>query len=107
MPYMNIFRPMMAACLLSRVVFAQPESASARFDVISIKKGDGVTMSANLPIKDGRIKFTDVTIKDILSVAYPVDFLHMFGGPAWVNSEKYDVEAVADDAAVSTERYHQ
>src|SRR6185312_14171394 len=66
-----------------------------------------VAMSANPPIKGGRIRFTDVTLKDILSVAYPVDILHMFGGPAWISSEKYDVEAVADDAAVSTERYHQ
>ncbi len=97
----------MLAYLVSQLIYAQPESGKARFDVISIKKGDGVTMSANPPIKDGRIKFTDVTIKDILSVAYPVDFLHMVGGPAWVNSEKYDIEAVTDDVAVSAERYHQ
>ncbi|HEY4084596.1 MAG TPA: TIGR03435 family protein [Bryobacteraceae bacterium] len=104
---MNIFRPMIVACLASQFVCAQPQSATARFDVISIKKGDGVTMSANPPIKGGRIKFTDVTLVDILSVAYPVDVLHMFGGPAWVSSEKYDVEAITDDVAVSTGRYHQ
>src|SRR6185312_13644003 len=104
---MTIFRAIILTCFVSQFVCGQPDSAKARFDAISIRKGDGVTMSANPPIKDGRIKFTDVTIKDILSVAYPVDFLHMFGGPAWVNNEKYDVEAVTDNVPVSTERYHQ
>ena len=85
-------------------VFAQ----SASFDVISIKRNTSLSgFAANPPLRGGRLKYTNVTVKEMLSVAYPVDLLHMSGGPSWLDNEHYDVEATTTEQSVSEDRYRE
>ncbi len=85
-------------------LLAQPAS----LDVVSIKRNTSLSgFAANPPLKGGRLKYTNVTVKEMLSVAYPVDLLHMSGGPSWLDNEHYDVEATTTEQTVSEERYRE
>lgn len=94
--------------LVSHSISAQSAPLVQAFDVVSIKRNTtSSSFAANPPLKGGRIRFTNVTLKDMLSVAYPVDELHMYGGPAWIDNEHYDVEATTTELSASDDRYHQ
>ncbi len=85
-------------------LLAQPAS----LEVVSIKRNTSLSgFAANPPLKGGRLKYTNVTVKEMLSVAYPVDLLHMSGGPSWLDNEHYDVEATTTEQTVSEERYRE
>jgi uncharacterized protein (TIGR03435 family) len=43
-------------------------------------------------------KATNVTLKDLLEVAYDLPDVQMFGGPAWITTAKFDLEAKSDSA---------
>ncbi len=89
--------------------FGQSSSATTGFDVISIKRDTIPANGASTPpLQAGRVRFTNVTIKDIMSLAYyPIDIFHIHGGPAWMETERYDMEAITSERGVSEERYHQ
>lgn len=76
---------------------------TAEFDVASIRQNKP---SGNRPTivrirsrdDDGRLYATAVTAKMLMQVAYDVLDMQMEGGPGWVDSERFDIQAEADDA---------
>jgi len=44
----------------------------------------------------GRLSVVNMTLKDLLTVAYEVRDFQILGGPSWINSERYDIEAKTD-----------
>ena len=96
------------AFVLSNIAFAQPDVSPARFDVVSIRRNNtSSNFAANPPLRGGRLKYTNVTLKEMLTVAYPVDLLHIRGGPGWTDGERYDVGAISSESSVSGQRYRQ
>lgn len=96
--------------MASLALLAQSASVSVGtgFDVVSIRQDRTFgKFAATPPLAGGRLRFRNLTIKDIMSLAYPVDILHMYGGPAWIGAERYDIEAVTSESAASEDRYHQ
>jgi len=81
-------------------VQSQPQNTAAsrayEYDVASIKlskpSDGGITVVGMMPTPDG-FSATNITIRDLLNVAYGVMPYQISGGPGWVESEKYDVEA--------------
>jgi uncharacterized protein (TIGR03435 family) len=77
--------------------FAQQQpSLRLTFDVISIKPNhSGVTWSPASPIKDkiGRYTARNVTLKSLITWFYGVYETQIVGGPRWLDSDRYDVEA--------------
>jgi uncharacterized protein (TIGR03435 family) len=71
----------------------------ASFEVASIKPNTTVdfrgTRMQTLP--GGRLTITNTPLFMIIAAAYQVPFqsMRISGGPAWIRSEKYDIEAVA------------
>jgi len=63
------------------------------------------------PLQGGRLRFTNITVKDVMSLAYyPIDPPHTKGGPAWIaldSDARYDIEATTEERVVTEERYHQ
>ena len=87
-------------------------SPSAGFDVISVRRNvSGAKPEVTPPLQYGRLRFTNVTVQAIMSLAfYPLDFDHIKGTPAWTSigtGERYDIEATTEERVVSEERYHQ
>ena len=89
----------------------QSPPASTGFDVILIKRNvSGANGASTPPLQHGKLRFTNVTVKDVLSLAYyPIDPRHMKGGPDWIglSGERYDVEATTEERVNTEERYHQ
>src|SRR5262249_232720 len=58
------------------------------------------------PIPRGRCIFNWMTLKDLIGVAYGVEATkrdqNILGGPSWILSERYHVEAVAPNPATVT-----
>jgi uncharacterized protein (TIGR03435 family) len=46
----------------------------------------------------GRCTPTDVTAKNLIGLAYGVEDFQVFGGPSWIDSDKFDIEAKVDDS---------
>jgi len=66
------------------------------FDVTSIKPSASVDdgYSINTP-PGGRFVARNITISTLIQVAYDIRLYQLSGGPGWVDSERYDIEAKA------------
>ncbi len=81
---------------------AQAPSASGAplpsFEVASIKPNRSGDRRIALMMPPGRISAKNVTTKFLIEYAYNVKDPQISGGPGWINSERYDVEAKVSDA---------
>src|SRR5260370_11687319 len=97
---------MLVVCLGAwELIWAQPQSP-ASFEVASIKLHPGpITLSSDPAIRGARVTATASTLRDLITSAYHVRYDQLSGGPGWMSSEHYDVEAKAEgDGALTVER---
>jgi uncharacterized protein (TIGR03435 family) len=83
-----------------------PAVAKPSFDVISIKPTAPGSRGGGGGPRGDRYTMSGVTLRALLGSAYqrlstgvPVAPLQIIGGPAWIDSERYDVQATADCSA--------
>ncbi|HEY4089236.1 MAG TPA: TIGR03435 family protein, partial [Bryobacteraceae bacterium] len=98
--------------LVPFLVPAQAPPPRAGFDVISVKRNLSDSRSeVTPPLQHGRLRFTNVTVQAIMSVAfYPLNFDQIKGAPDWTSistGTRYDIEATTQERPVTEERYHQ
>jgi len=82
---------------------AQPARDALQFDVVSIKPtppGDDKVLVELLPDGDTFHAFHGATVRVILRAAFDVEDERIIGGPSWMNSDRYDIEAkvIPEDA---------
>lgn len=68
-------------------------SARAAFEVASIKPNKSGGETYLRPTVRGTLNARNVSLRALIQSAYEVDEWQMAGGPAWIDSDKYDVEA--------------
>lgn len=99
----------LAILVISIVAFGTSPYIAAQvpgpsFEVASVKRSDptppGQSMRIRLPMAQpgGRWFAQNVVFRQILQAAYP-EFTHhtrIVGGPSWINSQKFDIDARAD-----------
>src|SRR5262245_25009953 len=76
----------------------QTETKPAAFEAASIKINNAA--DARMAIRNspgGRVSMTAVTLKQMIQSAYRVREFEIVGGPTWVQSDRFDVEAKADE----------
>jgi uncharacterized protein (TIGR03435 family) len=71
-------------------------SAQPAFEVASIKPNTSGDANRLIRPSPGRLSVTNMTIKDLLMFAYQVRDFQISGGPGWINSDQYDIEAKAE-----------
>ena len=77
------------------------EQKPLTFEVASIKPADGFATrpgrlgSVNVPMTPGRLVARNASLKDLIRDAYSLDDYQVFGGPTWLSSERFTVEARA------------
>src|SRR5262245_18973653 len=72
--------------------------ASFEFAAATIKPNvAGDHRSAIQIAPGGRLNVTAATLKDLIRTAYRVEEFQVIGGPAWVSSDRWDVQAIADE----------
>lgn len=76
---------------------AQSPNVRAQFEVASIKPHPGIGNLVHIqPYPGGRLVVENFTLRLLMQNAYGVQPFQILGGPGWINSERYDVEAKAD-----------
>lgn len=74
--------------------FAQ-DSGKPKFEVASVKISNSLTASSRFRTIGGDIDGKNVVLKLLLSYAYGVEGFNITGGPAWINSGRFDIQAKA------------
>ena len=70
----------------------QPHEA---FGVVSVKVAKPGTRGSGMTPTPAGVKMQNVTVKDMIGEAYHVYDMQIAGGPKWIESDRYDVEAKA------------
>jgi uncharacterized protein (TIGR03435 family) len=75
------------------------------FEVASIKLNRSADLMTRVDAPKGRFIATGITAKDLIAWAYagislPLRDNQLSGGPSWINSERYDIDAKLDDLQV-------
>jgi bla regulator protein blaR1 len=72
------------------------DSASASFEVASVKRSDPNATKTRVSIAPGgRFTATNATVKMLIRQAFDLRDYRISGGPQWLDSENYDIEAKA------------
>jgi bla regulator protein blaR1 len=88
-------------CVLSSVVVAafphaQTSMPAERFEVASVKPYKGpLTMISSNTEPGGRFVAQQQSLKDLVTLAYRVRDSQILGGPSWIASDRFDVNAMA------------
>jgi uncharacterized protein (TIGR03435 family) len=97
---LNSFRLGGFVAVLLAVAAARPFAQSPplqRFAVASIKPYKGpVTMISANPQPGGRFVAQQQSLRDLIGLAYKVRDSQIVGGPAWIGTDRFDINARAD-----------
>jgi uncharacterized protein (TIGR03435 family) len=78
-------------------VFGQPPAALPHFEVASIKPNPSPSLRHVLiPPKGGRFSTRSASLRLLIQNAYNVESFEIFGGPDWMNTVGFDIEAKAE-----------
>jgi bla regulator protein blaR1 len=95
--------PLIVGLLSDRPSLAQSQGAGTQaFEVASIKANrTGARNSGFRRFTGGQLDATNVTLKMLISFAYDISQDQILQGPAWLDSERYDVLAKPDRSSGS------
>ncbi len=82
-------------------------TGTLRFDVASIKrnKGDGQTVLVRAPrfLPGGSFEAVNVTLGSVIRLAYGLQDFQIVGGPKWLDSDRFDIQARGPQGATESE----
>lgn len=83
---------------------SQPATPLA-FEVASVKLNKSDRQRGMEFLPGGRLTATNIPLQHIIATAYnlpPFDSARLSGGPDWIRSERYDIQATAEKGAIPT-----
>jgi len=103
---MRISAMLSIAAMAAGVLFVAAQTTPRpSFEVASIKpyadSAGPVFYGYRLAPGSPRLTFSGVTAKELLKYAYRINDFQIIGGPDWINSLRYDIEAKAEDGSVT------
>jgi uncharacterized protein (TIGR03435 family) len=84
----------LAVCV-SGAIFGQP-AAGQQFEVAVIRPSNADPRSSGINTGNGRLNAVNVTLERCIMGAYAVGPNQIFGGPDWLDSERFDITARAE-----------
>jgi uncharacterized protein (TIGR03435 family) len=95
-------KPLLVLVTISTVGLGLPlaQTEAQRFDVASIRPVTGVQGQGVTFLPTGRFTALNLTLRDLIALAYgparqPLPAARVIGGPDWIASQRFNVEAVA------------
>jgi uncharacterized protein (TIGR03435 family) len=85
----------LAVCF-SGATYGQPAN-DQRFEVASIRPSNANSNSSGVNTGNGRLTANNVTLKRCIMGAYGVGPNQVLGGPDWLDADRFDIAAKADD----------
>jgi uncharacterized protein (TIGR03435 family) len=86
-------RVMIAVALAFAAQAQQQPAARAEFEVVSVKPGDPAFNGSSWGTPPGRLVLRNTTLRNLVLNAYRVIRYQLAGGPKWLASAKFDVDA--------------
>jgi bla regulator protein BlaR1 len=94
-----------AAVLLVGVnLYAQSTGAADRFEVVSIRASEAKGGRPSMEFPPGGIRANNVTLKQLIQMAYDIRPEQLSGGAGWTDSEEYTVIAKGTEASMEVTR---
>jgi bla regulator protein blaR1 len=75
---------------------AQPAAAPETSDGVTITPHAGANMQSFMGPQSGGWQFSGFSVKQLIEIAYGLQYFQVSGGPAWLATEKYDVSVKLD-----------
>jgi uncharacterized protein (TIGR03435 family) len=99
---MNNRKPLLACimlllCAATRAQQPTPAAQLPTYDVVSIHPNNSLSGSTHMSTHYGILKFTNVTLKQMLAYAYQIRDGLIDGLPTWADSAHFDIEAKVVD----------
>jgi uncharacterized protein (TIGR03435 family) len=93
-------KPAILLLITTLVGYGQPAAEPPRDEVASIRPTAGDDLRVAFRIEpDGTLAATGITLKRLMMTAYNAQGFRIVGGPGWVASRRWDIEAKHDGAA--------
>jgi uncharacterized protein (TIGR03435 family) len=84
--------------LLGMIQADEPKATRPEFEVASIKPHTASDRRVlMMPSPGGTFNASGVTLRMLMNLAYRVQDYQISGGPGWIDSDRYDIAAKADD----------
>src|SRR5262249_6005460 len=98
----TVFIVLGCAFLSIRLTHAQAPAQKPKFEVASIKPSDpGQRGSSIMNQPGGRLVVSRVPLRMLMTFAYRVRDFQILGGPGWIGTDMWDMEARAEAGAVA------
>jgi len=86
------------------IAFAQ-EGPRAAFDVASIRQKKGASLLVHMqPSPGGRLTVENVPLRFLMQQSFDVEHFQILGGPDWLKTDRYDIEAKAEGNPTGKQR---
>ena len=86
------------AAIITVSVYAQTPAARPQVEVAAIRRSaPGAGDLGNIHISPGRFETHNMTVRKLMYIAYKVKADRILGGPGWLSSDTYDINATAED----------
>jgi uncharacterized protein (TIGR03435 family) len=95
------------ALFLTGLAYAQLPSARPEFEVASVKPDNSNGRVILIPPVGGRFTATNVSLKMLIGLAYNVRNFQLTGGPVWIDSARFDVDARAVNSNIAQDQFPQ
>ncbi len=92
------------AILAVTTSFSQSNASQAEFEVVSIKPSPPGARGGGFNLSPGRLNARNRSLKELLEFAYGAQDYQVTGGPAWIDSERYEVSATFAGETTKDER---
>jgi uncharacterized protein (TIGR03435 family) len=79
--------------------------AAPAFDVTTVRPNLSGTAGGSGSFLGGRLKLSNFTLKNVLTMAYQVKPFQVVGGPGWMGTDKFDIEGKTEKAGKFDEAY--
>jgi uncharacterized protein (TIGR03435 family) len=75
---------------------SQPVQISPQFEVASVKPSDTDSSQALVQALPGKLVMHNFLVRTLIMFAYDVQAYQISGGPAWIHSSRFEIQAEAD-----------
>jgi uncharacterized protein (TIGR03435 family) len=92
-------KTVLSVVVLALITSAPVHGQQPTFDVVSIKPSPPGAQNRLPRISPGRVELFNTTLKRLIASAYsrfPFDPREVVGGPAWIDSERFDIVATME-----------
>jgi uncharacterized protein (TIGR03435 family) len=89
------------------VLCAQTSAPARAFDAVSIKRNTSGDTRIRFETPPGRLNGVNVPLRFAIQQAYRLPQSRVLGGPAWLDSDRFDIAATASGDAITSDEIRQ